>query len=81
MSIYIISLTLQSVINMTIDNQCTNTKLISLVYFIRDTTYHIQFPQQVDYKSIMKTSFITGMDRDMLGGTLVIHSPQTMASE
>jgi hypothetical protein len=71
MLIYIISLTLQSAIDMTINNQCSDIKLISPVYFNKDTTYHIQFPQQVNSNSIMKANFITGMDENTFGGALL----------
>jgi hypothetical protein len=58
---------------MTIDNQCTNIELTSPVYFIKDTDYHIQFPQQVNHRSIMKANFVTGIDQDTFGGVLLYH--------
>jgi hypothetical protein len=42
-------------------------------YFIKDTTYHIQFPQQVNTNCIMKASLMTGIDRDTFGGALLYH--------
>jgi hypothetical protein len=56
---------------MTIGNQCTNIELISPVYFTKDAMCHILFPQHVDFKSITKTNFITGVDRDTFGGALL----------
>jgi hypothetical protein len=69
--IYITSLTIQSVINITIDNQCSNIKLTSPVYFVQDATCRIQFPQHVNSKSIMKARFITGISRSTFGGALL----------
>jgi hypothetical protein len=43
------------------------------VYFIKDTTCRIKFPQQVDSRNIMKANFITGIDRDTFGGALLYH--------
>jgi hypothetical protein len=37
---------------------------------------YIQFPQQVNSKSITKVRFMTGVDRDMLGGALLYRLPQ-----
>jgi hypothetical protein len=54
-----------------IDNQCTNIKLVSPVYFPKGTTSHIQLPQKVSSKSIVKANFINDMDRDTLGGALL----------
>jgi hypothetical protein len=68
---YIVSLILQSAINLTIDNQCTNIELTSPVYFIKDTTCHVQFPQKVNSKSIMMANFINNVDRDEFGGILL----------
>jgi hypothetical protein len=70
--IYIASFTLQSAIDLTINNQCS-IKLASPMYFIKDASCRIQFPRQVNSKSIMKTSFITGIDRDTFGGILLYH--------
>jgi hypothetical protein len=56
---------------MTINNQCSNVELSPLVYFTKDVTCHIQFPRQVNPKSIMKANFITGIDRDTFGGALL----------
>jgi hypothetical protein len=44
MLIYIVSLTLQSAIDLTIDNVYTNIELTSLVYFVKDVRCNIQFP-------------------------------------
>jgi hypothetical protein len=71
--IYIISLNLQSVMNMIIDNQCTNIELVSPVYFAKDTRCHIQFPQQVETKRTMKANFMTRVDLDAFGGVLLYH--------
>jgi hypothetical protein len=71
--IYIVSLTLQSVMDVTIDIQCTDIELTSPVYFIKDAACHVQFPQQVNSKSITKVSFRTGIDRDTFGGVLLYH--------
>jgi hypothetical protein len=71
--IHIVSLTLQSVMEVAIDNQCTDIELTSSTYFIKDATCCIQFPQQVNPKSIMRTTFKTGADRDIFGGALLYH--------
>jgi hypothetical protein len=71
MLIYIVSLTLQSTMNVAINNRCSNIELISPVYFIRDATCHIQFPQQVGSKSIMKVKFKAGINQDAFGGVLL----------
>jgi hypothetical protein len=73
MLIYIVSLTLQSAANMTIDNQCVNIELASPVYFIKNATCYIHPPQQADSKSIMKFNFRTGMDEDTFGGVLLYY--------
>jgi hypothetical protein len=73
MLIYITSLTLQSVMNITINNQCTNIELTSLVYFIKDTICHIHLPQQVNPESIMKANFIINIEQGMFGGALLYH--------
>jgi hypothetical protein len=71
--IYIASLAIQSVIDVIIDNQCTNIELTSPAYFIKGAKCHIQFPQRVNSRSMMKASFITSIDRDMFGGVLLYH--------
>jgi hypothetical protein len=68
-----ISLTLQSTINMTIDNQCSNIELTSLIHFTKSAMCCIQFPQKVSSKSIMKANFITGIDQTTFGGALLYH--------
>jgi hypothetical protein len=73
MLIYIDSLIIQSSVDITIDNQCTDIKLTSPVHFIKDAMHHIIFPQQVNSRSIMKANFITNVARDMLGGALLYH--------
>jgi hypothetical protein len=59
--------------NMTIHNQCSNIELVSPVYFIKDLARNIQFPQQVNSKSMMKTNFITSADQNTFGGALLYH--------
>jgi hypothetical protein len=54
-----------------IDNQYSNTALISPVCFTKNVTQHIQFPRKVNPKSTMQTRFITGMDQDTFGGALL----------
>jgi hypothetical protein len=66
-----VSLTIQSAIDMTINNQCTDIGLASPVCFIKDTTCHIQFPQQVNPECIMKAGFATGVDKGTFGGALL----------
>jgi hypothetical protein len=56
---------------MTINNQCSNIKLTSPVCFIKNATYHTQFPQQVDSKSRINVNFITGIDEGTFGGALL----------
>jgi hypothetical protein len=73
MLIYIVSFTLQSAIDLTINNQCTDIELISPIYFIKDAKCYIQFPQQVNEKSIMRTNFITDINRSTFGGALLYH--------
>jgi hypothetical protein len=73
MLIYTVSLKLQSPVDMTINNQHTNIKLASPIYFTKDTTCHIQFPQQVDSNSMVKVKFRTDMDQDTFGGVLLYH--------
>jgi hypothetical protein len=68
--IYIVSLAFQSAIDVTINNQCSNIELTSTVYFIKDEMCHIQFPQQVNAKSIMKAKFMTSIGQDTFGGAL-----------
>jgi hypothetical protein len=58
-------------VDLTINNQCSNIELISLVYFTKDTNCRIKFPQQVNSKSIVKVNFTTGIDRDTFGGALL----------
>jgi hypothetical protein len=65
------SLTIQSEIDMTINNQCTSIELSSPVYFTKGATCHIPFLQPVNSKSIMKIKFVTGVDRDTFGGALL----------
>jgi hypothetical protein len=57
----------------TIVDQCSNIKLVSPVYFIKDTVYHVQFPQQVNPKSTKRINFMTGINRDSFGGVLLYH--------
>jgi hypothetical protein len=71
--IYIVSLTIQSVIDVTINNQCTDIELASSAYFTKDATCHMHLPQKVDSNHIMKANFMTGIDRDTFGGVLLYH--------
>jgi hypothetical protein len=73
MLIYIISLTLQSTMNVIINNQCPNIELTSPVYFTKDTTCHIQFPQQMNSDSSVKVGFRTSINENMFGGVLLYH--------
>jgi hypothetical protein len=73
MLIYIISLMLRSVIDITISNQSSSIKLTSPVYFIKDTNCHIQFLQQVDPRNITRVNFMTGLAQDTFGGALLYH--------
>jgi hypothetical protein len=68
-----ISLKFQSAIDITIDNQCTNMKLTSPIYFVQDAMYPIQFPQQVNPKHIVKTNFVIGINQDIFGIALLYH--------
>jgi hypothetical protein len=70
-----VSLTLQSAIDMTINNNY-NIDLTSLVYFTKDVTCHPQFPQQINPKSIVKVKFVTGVDQSIFGGVLLYHLPR-----
>jgi hypothetical protein len=76
--IYIVSLTFQSLIDVTIDNQCSDIELTSPVCFIKDGACHVQFPQRVNPESVMKANFITGMNRDVFGGALLYHLKRKM---
>jgi hypothetical protein len=69
--IHIVSLTFQSTIDLTIKNRCTNIELTSPVHFIKGSTRHIRFPQQVNSKSIVQANIITGVNRDTFGGALL----------
>jgi hypothetical protein len=71
--IYIFSLTLQSTVDIAINNQCSNIELIYPVHFIKDATCHIEFPQKVNFKSVMRVNFKTGMSIDTFGGVLLYH--------
>jgi hypothetical protein len=71
--IYIISIAIQSAIDIAIENHCPNIKLTSPVYFTKDVTCRIQFPQQVDSKSRVDVNIKTGMARDTFGGILLYH--------
>jgi hypothetical protein len=73
MLIYIISLILQPAMSVIINNQCSDIKLISPVHFIKNTTRHIQLPQQVVSNSTMKADFRSGIDRGTFGGVLLYH--------
>jgi hypothetical protein len=73
MLIYVVSLTLQSIVNMTIDNQCSDIELASPVHFIKDAMCHIHFPQQVNSKSKMKVTFKTRMNQYTFSGALLYH--------
>jgi hypothetical protein len=48
-------------------------ELASPVYFIKNMTHHISFPQQVDPRSKMEVDFRTGINQDTLGGVLLYH--------
>jgi hypothetical protein len=76
MLIYIISRALQliqSTMNVTINNQCSNIELKSPVYSIKDAIYHGHLPQQVDSKSKMTANFKIGVHRSTLSGILLYH--------
>jgi hypothetical protein len=73
MLIYTVSLTLQSTMNVTINNQCSNIALTSPVYFIGDAACHIPFPQQTDCMSDMEISFRTDIYQGTFGGALSYH--------
>jgi hypothetical protein len=73
MLIYIVSLTFQSVMNVTVNNQCSNIELVSPVHFIKNAIYHVQFPQRVEPNRIMRANIMIGIDRDMFGGALLYH--------
>jgi hypothetical protein len=59
-----------------ISNQCSNIKLVSPVHFTKNAAWYIQFPQEVDSNSIVKVSFIAGIDRDTFGGALLYNLQQ-----
>jgi hypothetical protein len=71
--IYIVSLTLQSKMDITIDSRCSNVELTSPVHFIKDIACHIHFPQKVDSKSRIEINFKTGLGGDTSGGALLYH--------
>jgi hypothetical protein len=60
-------------IDVTIDNRCTNIALTSPVHFTKDAACHGHLSQQVDSKSIMKVGFKSSMDQDTFGGALLYH--------
>jgi hypothetical protein len=63
---------------MTIRNRCSNIELAAPVYFIKNATHHIQFPQQVNSKSKMQTNFRTSIDQDTFGGALMYRIQRKM---
>jgi hypothetical protein len=71
--IYIASLSLQSVTNMIINNQCSNIELTSPVYFTKNTMCYIHLPQKVDSESRIEANFRTSLDRSTFGGALLYH--------
>jgi hypothetical protein len=72
MLIHIFRLTIQSMMDVIIDNQCTDIELTSPVHFIKNATFHMQFPQHVNSNSIVKANFaITGINRNTFGGALL----------
>jgi hypothetical protein len=73
MLIYIVSLNPQSIMDVTIENCCSNVELTSPAHFIRDKTCHMQFPQKVNPKSKIRARFMTGVGRDTFGGVLLYH--------
>jgi hypothetical protein len=73
MLIYIISLTFQSIMDVTIKNECTNIELTSPICFTKGAKYHGHLTQQVDSKSKMKANFRTDMDSNAVGGVLLYH--------
>jgi hypothetical protein len=76
-----ISLALQSAMNVTINNLYTNIELASPVYLTKDATCQIQFPQKVNSKSEMQTNFKTGIDEDKFGGILLYHLQKEESNE
>jgi hypothetical protein len=79
--IYIDSLTFQSVMDVTIDNRCSNIDLVSPVHFIKDTMCHIRLPHQVDSKSKIKVQFKNRMYRSRFCGVLLYHLQRKESSE
>jgi hypothetical protein len=77
MLIYTISLTLQSAMFVTIDNQCTNIELTSPAHFIKVATCHGHFPQ-VNPKSSMKVNLKIDASKDTFGGALLYHLQRKM---
>jgi hypothetical protein len=71
--IYIVSLTLQSIMNVIINNRCPNIELTSPLHFTKDATCHAHLPQQIDSKNRMKINFKAGVDRDTFGGALLYY--------
>jgi hypothetical protein len=61
--------------NVTIDNRCSKMELASPMYFTKDATCHIQFPQQVNTGHIIRVNFKTRVDRDIFGGVLLYDNP------
>jgi hypothetical protein len=72
MLIHIVSFALQSIMEVTINNQCTNIELTSPMHFIEDVTYHGHFPQKVNSES-EKVNFKIGVHQSTLGGALLYH--------
>jgi hypothetical protein len=81
MLIYIVSLALQSIMEVTIDNQCSNIELTPPTHLTKNTTCYIQFPQQMDSKNRVEIDFKTYMYRNIFGGVLLYHLQRKGNSE
>jgi hypothetical protein len=66
-----ISLELQSAMDVTIHNQCTNIELTSLVYFTKDTMHCGHIPKQANSKRSMHVK--VPINLDTFGGVLLYH--------
>jgi hypothetical protein len=81
MLIYIVSLTLQSAMDVIINNRCFNIELTSPVYFTKSTVRRIHLPQRVYSKNRIKVNLRTDIHRSTSGGALLYHLQKTGSSE
>jgi hypothetical protein len=73
MLIYVVSFALQSIMVVTINNQCSDIELMPPAHLTKNNTCYIQSPQQVNSKNRVEIDFKTIMYRSTFGGVLLYH--------